>query len=221
MKTFSHLETMGGLRRYAIFRVTTKGRGDVWMRVAESERQRSVVEVDAMRFLDAWRGPKSSHQEIAHLDKAGWKNDYKFHQAEDGFRPGWSNPVPLAEVNAGYWVDGVQDQHITASGHFVRWIWRAFPRRTPTALEPERQPYISFTNGITRTIWLLVAGAERFPVTCGSDDAAILHHFVGTDDSVPCPVSNLVPDIGHIERLEQNRAFHEKLEAHGLPVWVA
>ncbi|MCC8397634.1 hypothetical protein LJ656_34395 [Paraburkholderia sp. MMS20-SJTR3] len=221
MKTFSHLETMGALKRYAIFCVPTKQRGDVWMRVSESERSQSVVEVDAARFVNAWRGPKSSHPEIAHLDEVGWRNDYKFHDAEEGFESGWGNPVPLAEVNAGFWLDDELAHGVVASGRFVRWVRRVFPAARSTAREPERHPYVSFTNGITRTIWLLVAGAERFPVMCGKEDAAILHHIAGARESTPCPVLELVPDIGHLERLDQNRTFHEKLKAHGLPIWAA
>ncbi|WP_414630326.1 plasmid fertility inhibition factor family protein, partial [Burkholderia cenocepacia] len=96
----------------------------------------------------------------------------------------------------------------------------ASPTKMRTGSAIEAAPCISFTNGITRTIWLLAARAERFPVSCSTDDATLLHQLVGADDTEPHLVVDLVPRIDHLAKLNENEAFCRKLEAHGLPVWL-
>ncbi|MCA7888881.1 hypothetical protein LGM58_37515 [Burkholderia contaminans] len=189
MKTFSHLATMSLLRRYAVFCIPTRDHGEVWMRISEGCTNQAVVEVDAQRFLAAWRQAGSGYPEIAHQTIDGWRRDYKFDEARKGFDEGWSNPVPLAYVTA--WAPAM-----------------------------DAPPGISFTNGITRTIWLLAARAERFPVSCSAGDATLLHQLVGADDTEPHLVVDLIPPIDHLARLNENDAFRRKLAAHGLPEWL-
>lgn len=73
-----------------------------------------------------------------------WRKDYKFQYAEEGFSHGITNPVPLAQVNYES-TGGVQN------------YWSKLTKKT-------QQGHLSFTNGITRTIWLLAHGAKYFPV---------------------------------------------------------
>lgn len=41
-------------------------------------------------------------------------------------------------------------------------------------------PYIGFTNGVTRTLWLLVNGAKSFPVEVHKEESAkYLYEFAG------------------------------------------
>ncbi|MBW5286528.1 plasmid fertility inhibition factor family protein [Burkholderia gladioli] len=220
MKTFSHLATMSLLRRYAVFCIPTRDHGEVWMRISEGCTNQAVVEVDAQRFLAAWRQAGSGYPEIAHQTIDGWRHDYKFDEARKGFDEGWSNPVPLAYVTA--WLAREPRQPavpVTQSG-WGRWL------RHPTRVEPDMAPAmdatpgISFTNGITRTIWLLAARAERFPVSCSAGDATLLHQLVGADDTEPHLVVDLIPPIDHLARLNENDAYRRKLAAHGLPEWL-
>ncbi|KUZ80152.1 plasmid fertility inhibition factor family protein [Burkholderia ubonensis] len=102
MKTFSHLATMHALERFAMFCIPTPQYGEVWMGISERWSNRVVIEVDAERFVAAWRQEGSGYPEIAHQTIDGWRRDYKFDQARKGFSAGWSNPVPLADVTAGF-----------------------------------------------------------------------------------------------------------------------
>lgn len=46
----------------------------------------------------------------------------------------------------------------------------------------ENLPYTSFTDGITRTIWLFSKGAKYFPVECGTrDEAERMAKYAGSD----------------------------------------
>ncbi|WP_175743341.1 plasmid fertility inhibition factor family protein [Burkholderia ambifaria] len=220
MKTFSHLETMIHLERFAVFCIPTQEHGEVWMRISERCANRAVIEVDAERFLAAWRQEGSGYSDIAHLTIDGWRRDYKFHDAQEGFEEGWPNPVPLADVNA--WLSHKQRQSAVPVserrlGRWFRYLVRDEPDVAPAT---EAVPCISFTNGITRSIWLLAAGAQRFPVSCSAGNASLLHELVGADNTEPHLVVDLVPQIDHLAKLNENETFRQKLEAHGLPPWL-
>ncbi len=219
MKTFSHLETMSQLKRHAIFRIPTETRGIVWMHMT-AESGTAVVEVDAERFVDAWRRRGSDHQEIAHQTDEGWRRDPKFLVVEKCFSHGWSNPVPLATVSPVLDCRHASRELATTKRS---WLWSRQAAPVPDqsiALASESMQCISFTDGVTRTIWLLAAGATRFPVSCGARDADLLHHIVGADGTGPCSASELVPEIDHLEKLEEDRRYRRKLEENGLPLWL-
>ena len=151
--------------RFAVFRIATRDRGDVFMRVSRSNyrnAERFVVEVDPRRFLAMWRSdPDDLHVDVSHGDRAHWLLDDKFAYAERGFSHGQSNPVPLANVGC----------HVLG-----------------------RAPCVSITNGVTRTIWLLAFGAESFPVECGHESAEILQRVAGLAGGHPASVEHLVPE---------------------------
>lgn len=127
--------------------------------------RRAVSVVDARKFLLLWRAsPYQLHKEIANGNIDTWKKDYKYHHAEKGFSQGIDNPVPLAEVN--FESEGGIDT-----------IWsRMFNSKQPKG-------HVSFTNGITRTIWLLCNGATSFPVEVSSANAQKLSKVAGVDYS--------------------------------------
>ncbi|WP_162631887.1 hypothetical protein [Burkholderia sp. JP2-270] len=220
MKTFSHLETMLYLERFALFCIPTPEHGEVWMRISERCSDRAVIEVDAERFLTAWRQEGSGYPEIAHQTIEGWRHDYKFDEARKGFDEGWSNPVPLADVHG--WLSRKQKQPAppVTERRLGRWFRRLTGVGPDDAPAIEAAPCIGFTNGITRTIWLLAAGAQRFPISCSADNATVLHQLVGADNTEPHLVADLVPQIDHLAKLDENDAFRRKLEAHGLPPWL-
>lgn len=55
-----------------------------------------------------------------------------------------------------------------------------------------RVPYISFTNGITRTIWLLTYGAKCIPVMCDTQNAELLQMMAGLPDGKPQTIKELL-----------------------------
>ncbi|WP_257820212.1 plasmid fertility inhibition factor family protein [Burkholderia glumae] len=220
METYSHIETMAGLDRCAVFRVPTKDQGDVWMRMSGEFSNRAVVEVDAERFVSVWRLEGSSHTDIARQSVDGWKRDYKFASARDGFARGWVNPVPLASVSASLQRDKTLIPPLRPTHGMLPWFRRPVGH---AGIDPATAsaPCLGFTNGITRTIWLLAHGAERFPVSCTADDAVLLHQLAGAEGTEPHAVRDLVPEIDHLEKLAEHDAFLRKLEAHGLPPWAS
>ncbi|WP_321959016.1 plasmid fertility inhibition factor family protein [Burkholderia cenocepacia] len=219
METFSHLETMHRLERFAVFCIPTQEHGDVWMSISGGRTDTAVVEVDAERFLTAWRQEGSGYPEIAHLTVDGWRGDYKFHYAQEGFDEGWQNPVPLADVHG--WLSRKERQRAlpVPDRRLGRWFRRLTHVEPDVAPAIEAVPCIGFTNGVTRTIWLLAAGAQRFPVSCHADNATVLHQVVGADNTEPHLVVDLVPELDHLAKLDENDEFRRKLEAAGLPPW--
>ena len=197
METFHKLSRIHG-QFGAIIRIATERRGDVFMSVTRSNYmndRRAVVEVDSSRFLNLWRQRQSSHPEIAAGSPSTWVNDYKFHYAEDGFKEGETNPVPLANVSCGT----MEEKNS---------VWK---RRSLFFKELERidhcsENYLSFTDGITRTLWLLTFGAKIFPVECRFEEAALLHSLAGNAGTEVRTIDELPP-------VHEERKFFEAMHS--------
>jgi phosphatidate phosphatase APP1 len=100
-----------------------------------------VVVVEAQAFLSLWRAePHGIHAKDANGHPESWREHYKFAAAARGFLRGLSDPVPLAEVSC-----EVENN---------------------TTVRGLSQSYVYFSNGITRTIWLLANGCTAFPIHC-------------------------------------------------------
>ncbi|HGO6074580.1 TPA: hypothetical protein ACK3Q6_004431 [Burkholderia cepacia] len=172
----------------AVFRVPTGDAGNVFMRVDRTNYEndkRAVVEVRADRFLELWRqDPFGPHAELANGNPSTWINDRKYAQAVDGFAHGETNPVPLAEINVGHHAEEV----VTHGPR--RWLGL---RRGEPRVDTTSTHYVTFTNGITRTIYLLANKAEVFPVTCPLQDAELLHRLAGSRGSQYSTIDQLVP----------------------------
>lgn len=126
-----------------------------------------IVIVDAEKFLHLWRSePNSIHQAEANGSPETWPNDYKYSRAVDGFSHGRENPVPLADISYG-----------TATHTSVTHKFLSFGRNE----RQEQIQYVSFTNGITRTIWLLTQGCVAFPVKCGMPGARELFRVAAAE----------------------------------------
>jgi hypothetical protein len=177
-------------RLAAVFKVPTSLHGDVYMRVCRSNYRNdlsAVVIVDSNKFLDLWRSPGSSHDDIAHMAADEWPSDYKFADAADGFSKGPSNPVPLADVGC----HAEFDETIA----YERWL-RIL--RKPAGLVRTKRRILGFTNGVTRTIWLLHAGAKQFPVRCSTADAPLLQRWAGASGAIHQTVEQLIPaELAH------------------------
>ncbi len=151
MKYFKNSEILGEI----VFEVPLMDGRVIYMsprKTAALNEKRCVVIVDAKKFLDLWRiEPNSGHYEIANGNPETWRNDKKYPNAELGFSQGRNNPVPLAEV--------------------------AFFKAGSINL---CQNHVRFTDGVTRTIWLLANGCQEFPVECLlSGDAEGLYEAAG------------------------------------------
>jgi hypothetical protein len=122
---------------------------------------RGVVMVDARKFLRLWRAqPDGLQREIAQGNPDTWRQDRKFTAAAEGFSYGIKNPVPLAEV------EYAEIKQTSVSYKFLRFGRKAHIRYVR---------YLSFINGITRTIWLLSHGCRAFPLECRMPAARNLH----------------------------------------------
>lgn len=140
----------------------------------------AVVLVDSARFVQLWRSPHSSHREVALLDEATWPTDYKYQDAVDGFSHGAENPVPLAEVSCGVISQDIIERH-----------WRFLWWRKDVMVARKGEVFLSFTNGITRTIFLLANGAKVFPVRCERSAADLLFKLAGSANHPPLLLSSL------------------------------
>jgi hypothetical protein len=185
MQTFHRVATVFNSPN-AIFRVRTRDRGDVFMRIGRTSYEndrRAVVEVDADRFLDLWRrDPYEAHADVSRGNPTTWVRDRKFSYAEEGFAGGESNPVPLADVDC---TIHIEQRPLYRSRFLV------FRKRV--GYEREDIPHVSFTDGITRTIWLLTHGARVFPVMCSVSEAPLLQQLAGLPGGSFRTVDQLVP----------------------------
>jgi hypothetical protein len=170
----------------AVFKIPTAHRGDVFMcatRTNYRNEERAVVIVDSERFLNLWRQPSSSHLDIAVGDPTTWPSDYKFSDAEDGFQGGEKNPVPLATLDC----RRTTERYPVFERHLF-----FFKRQVGTQVQEELS--LHFTNGITRTIWLLTAGAKSFPVECSAESAPLLQELAGVVNSQFLTIAQLIPE---------------------------
>ena len=139
----------------------------------------AVVEVDAERFLQLWRQPGSSHPEVAHQSPETWPLDRKFHWPDKHFTEGRVNPVPLATVSC-------ELRRLETPVWRRRLLWQVLER-----VDVTEHPVLTFTDGVTRTIWLLTHGVQAMPVKCPMADAVRLQALAGVDGGQPVAVGIL------------------------------
>lgn len=168
-----------------IFTVPLPNRDPVYMSMTITEYGRensAVVIVDAQKFLHLWQSdPYGAHAELANGTPLTWPNDYKYDRAVAGFSHGRTNPVPLPDISFG----------------------RA-PRPIDASIQKSRTDgseqveYIAFTNGITRTIWLLTQGCKAFPVKCSIDCVSGLVRAAGVEGANVQTLSELATVLSRI-----------------------
>lgn len=186
MQLLHKIERVYGTR-YATFRVPTALSGDVFMSVSRSNflnEDRSVVVVDAQKFLTLWRAnPYEVQGDVQHGNADKWKTDRKYKDAEDGFSHGSDNPVPLAEIAC--------DVNVVEHKLYSRslFIFKKLDR-----VEKSDLNFIAFTNGITRTLWLLANGAAAFPVEVRTKQAERLQKLAGLPGGRSMTVADLIPE---------------------------
>ena len=145
------------------FSVGLRDGRNAWMKMSlRHNSYKWIVIVRKRPFLEAW-ARSGQEQQLAKGDEAAWRADYKFLHAEKGFANGRDNPVPLAWCDAHYRMD----------------------KGLPVL-------YTGFTDGITRTIWLLANGAEKFPVSVSNERSALLlYRGAGDRKTEPLSVESL------------------------------
>ncbi|WP_448213474.1 plasmid fertility inhibition factor family protein [Colwellia sp. MEBiC06753] len=150
--------------------------------------KRCVVLVNSENFLQLWRNePWSIHDEERMGNKHTWPNDRKYPNAVKVFSHGEESPVPLAEVGA--------DIHDEVKTIYQR-KWLLF--NVKIGVERQRTPFVSFNDGITRTLWLMVNGAEYFLVKCDVPSALVLAQYAGVDTDAYITVDDLFNRVAHL-----------------------
>lgn len=164
-----------GISRCAIFGVETDRRGTVFMRVDDSNYNSDSRWVV---FVDAARFLAAwclTPGERGELGRQGLS--------------GWLQDYKFAEAEDGF------------SKGRTNPVPLALPGIRPLS---EGGPLcVDFTNGITRTMWLLAAGAKAFPVECRSNTVDELHSLAGIPEMPPMTVQNLLSDLSWESWLEK------------------
>ncbi|WP_215730294.1 plasmid fertility inhibition factor family protein [Alkalispirochaeta alkalica] len=154
------------------------------MKITEYNNDKSgVVIVDAEKFLGLWRNePYSIHSAEANGNPQTWPNDRKYGAAAEGFSFGHDNPVPLAYVS-----------HDIATRTIVSYKFLWFGK----SVRYEKFHHVGFTNGVTRTIWLLTQGCMAFPIECEMPGARELHRVAAAPNTHFYTVDELAEAASH------------------------
>jgi hypothetical protein len=112
----------------------------------------AVVVIDAETLLKYWKAcPSKYHWFQSHGCAESWRKDHKYPEAEIGFSEGVSNPVPLPDVSF---------ESMSVKEGSLSWL--------------------AFTDGVTRTIWLLANGCQWFPLVMPISKARSLYEAADT-----------------------------------------
>lgn len=162
-------------QRGALFRVRTSV-ADVYLSVSRSNygnEERAVVEVDCARLLRLWRDePRSEHAGLSNLTNL-------------------ANLANLAIGNPQTW--RAHPRFELAAEGFSFGEHDPVPLAEVSCPANAAVPYVTFTDGVMRTLWLAAYAAKSFPVECGVHEAEALQRLAGTTGSRWLSVAELVP----------------------------
>lgn len=179
----------------AIYVVHTQNARTAYMRVTRTNYmndKRIVVIVDARKFLSLWRnGVGPTWNGVWHRlidNKARFLNQNI--PARDRWLPylsadAWKKDYKFSQAEEGFLLGEGNPVPLAEIGY------REYP-----------DPSISFTNGITRTIWLLANGATAFPIECYIRGAEMIHRYAGVEWSQPKSVEQLTGHLSWTEWIE-------------------
>lgn len=188
------------LQNYLVFELITRDRHSVYMKHPIYKSPNNDVKIVFLRdykFLKLWQNSLQEPQ-LSFGNETHWRNDRKFHYAEEGFRQGRDNPVPLAELHCG--------QYVKRTAVFQkRFLWLD----KQIGFNEQIKTSCSFVNGITRTIWLLANGVHQFPVYIdGNHDSQLLAQYAGIHSQAYYGVAELNLEL---ERLFNKVNLYEPL----------
>jgi hypothetical protein len=169
---------VAGGRTLALFKVHTR-HGEVYMSVGRSEfgnEERAVVEVRRDALFGLWRNDMSHTSRALPERGANALVSEKLELAEQDFRFGKCDPVPLVEVRC-----RVRSQ---VKPHIVN---------GSSTVNATTRPYVSMIDGVARTLWLASQGAPCFPVECLVAEAPLLARLAGMRRSHWMRVSEMLP----------------------------
>ncbi|WP_321815220.1 MULTISPECIES: plasmid fertility inhibition factor family protein [unclassified Paraburkholderia] len=180
MHTYIGPSLAAGGRTLALFKVPTR-QGEVYMSVGRTEfgnDERAVVEVRRDALFGLWRNDltDTARALAARGTAPGETLSEKLELADEGFRFGMDDPVPLVEVCCR-----------------VRSQIKAAPSDGPAASNTTARPYVSVIDGVARTLWLASQGAPCFPVECLVAEAPLLARLAGSRRSRWMRVSEMLP----------------------------
>lgn len=178
----------------AVYRVRTAKAGDVLMRVDRTNYrndQRAVVVVNAGRFHEAWKASGSQRQVVTR----NWLSRLLSWRASE---PEDRESLPYLSLEA-----MARDRKFAdAEKGFQENQSNPVPLAEVGFSDREGRA-VDFTNGITRTMWLLVQGAKSFPVECRAAEAARMAALVGECGTGWATVESLTADLDYRAWLEK------------------
>lgn len=168
----------------AVFRVGTSKAGDVLMRVDRTDYrndQRAVVVVDAARLQNAWKASSKKPEKKGLLARLKLM-----------LNGSAATETSLAHLSLD---EMAQDRKFC---HAVNGFASCMESPVPLALVgfvDRTGTGIDFTNGITRTMWLLVNGARAFPIECSTSEAQRLSDTAGAPGHAWATVEELTASL--------------------------
>ncbi len=110
--------------RCYVYEIKLPNKNSVYMKIVSASDNNNTypVIINSEKFLKYWKNvPNGFHEDFAlsHGNKKSWQSDYKYHDAEDGFTGGISNPVPIPKIQ---YLDNITPNCITVS-NCTRTIW--------------------------------------------------------------------------------------------------
>lgn len=148
----------------AIYAVTTSKAGTVFMRVTASNYRNDQR---AVVVVDAQKF------------LAAWQRNPRYRE-------------PLAFADEHGWRNDYKFEH--AEKGFSHGIENPVPLALIGVDDDKAGASVGFTNGITRTIWLLANGAAAFPIECSAKRSHALHATAGLAEYPVFTVAKLLTD---------------------------
>jgi hypothetical protein len=137
----------------------------------------AVVWVEELPFRELWKNEEA----IIHLQAFGnpeiWRKEERFDKVGIGFGESKTRPMPMGLVHYEQYMRRTRRR----SGFGGKWDESY-----------EHVDSIGFTDGITRSIWLMSHGARFFPIRCTISGAEKLHDLAGAPGSKVWTVKSLL-----------------------------
>jgi len=183
----------------AIYAVQTAEAGTAYMSVARSNHgneKRVVIIVDAGRFRAAWRaatGP--AWRGALHRWFGTWRRSFNV-------RRQWLAHLPVEAWRTDY-------KMRESARHSAQGQANPVPMTRVGLAGEKPEDGIAFGDGTTRLLWLLVNGAQAFPVECRASEAEALQKLAGYQDTYGLTVQELLGDMSWSAWLEQQRSTQQ------------